>query len=184
MERRIRVLIADNSTVIRRLVADALHLDPDFDVYPATHSCDAVDQISQIRPDLVVLDIELPTIGGVEAVRMIRKTNRDLPIIMLCKSLDAKCDNTLAALAAGANDCVTKAMRIGHVGAAIQYIRSQLIPKIRYWTQLHTEPTALFEAEADHGHDSTYKDIAATDTVAVGTSNNRKCAAGAGSNFR
>jgi two-component system, chemotaxis family, protein-glutamate methylesterase/glutaminase len=169
MEQRIRVLIADNSAVIRRLVAEALHIDPDFEVYPAIHGRDAIDQISHIHPDLVVLDVELPVLDGVEAVREIRRTNRKLPIIMLCKSSDAHCEATLAALAAGANDFVTKAIRIGHVGAAIQYIRSQLIPKIRYWTQPQLEQWEPFESDANHGTEHARAAAHLTATAAVGS---------------
>ncbi len=147
MVERIRILIADDSAVIRRLVANALHIDPDFEVYPAIHGRDALDQIPQVHPDLLVLDAEMPVMDGAEAVRLIRQTNSELPIIMLCKSLDANCPSTLAALAAGANDCVTWAIRIGHVGAAIEYIRNHLIPKIRHWTQPRGEPTGRFETD-------------------------------------
>ncbi|MEK6257819.1 MAG: response regulator [Planctomycetota bacterium] len=184
MEMRIRVLIADDSAVIRRLVADALHIDPDFEVYPAIHGRDAVDQISQIHPDLVVLDVEMPVMDGIEAVRVIRETNRELPIIMLCKSLDADCETTLAALAAGANDYVPKAIRIGHVGSAIQYIRSRLIPKIRYWTQQHIEPTEPSETDTNHGFDLHCETTLAAETATIGTPNNGWRAFGAESGFR
>ena len=173
MERRIRVLIADGSAVIRRLVADALHIDPDFEVYPAIHGRDAVDQISQLRPDLVVLDVDLPILNGVEAVRVIRETHRELPIIMLCRSLDSNCESILAALAAGANDCVTKSIRIGHVEAAIQYIRSQLIPKIRYWTQQQREPAERFESDTNCGLDITCETTHTLETATVSTRTTR-----------
>lgn len=184
MERRIRVLIADGSAVIRRLVADALHIDPDFEVYPAIHGRDAVDQVSQVHPDLVVLDVDLPILNGVEAVRVIRETHRELPIIMLCKPLDSNGESILAALAAGANDCVTKSIRIGHVEAAIQYIRSQLIPKIRYWTQQQREPAERFESDTNCGLDITCETTHTLETATVGTPNNEWCVLGTGSDFR
>ena len=68
MGQRIRVMIADDSAVIRRLVAEGLHSEPEFEVYAAVHGRDAIDQISQVRPDVVVLDFEMPIMGGVEAV--------------------------------------------------------------------------------------------------------------------
>jgi len=186
MERRIRVLIADDSAVIRRLVADALHIDPDFEVYPAIHGRDALDQIAQVHPDLVVLDVEMPIMNGLEAVRLIREFYCDLPVIMFCKSLGANCETTLAALSAGANDCVTKSIRIGHVGAAIQYIRGQLIPKIRYWTQQQPiELAEQFEADTNHGPDFTRETNHSMETAeALGTPGNELCVLGTGSDFR
>ena len=165
MERRIRVLIADGSAVIRRLVADALHIDPDFEVYPAIHGRDAVDQILQVHPDLVVLDVDLPIMNGVEVVRLIRETHRELPIIMFCMSPDARCEATLAA---GANDFVAKAIRIGHVEAAIQYIRTRLIPKIRYWTQRHMEPPERSGADANRKPEIQRESTFTMETAAIG----------------
>lgn len=126
-------MVANDSAVIRRLVTEALSDDPGFEVYPAVHGGDAINQLAAARPHVLVLDTEMPVMNGVQTVRMIRKDNVHLPIIMLCLSTEASLNAMLEAIPAGANDCAKFTVRMGHVASAKKHLRDELIPKIRFW---------------------------------------------------
>ena len=139
MHQPIRVMIANDSSVIRRLVTESLMDAADFEVYPAVHGRDALNQLATARPHVLVLDTEMPVMNGVQTVRAIRAEDPDLPIIMLCLSTEASLNAMLEAIPAGANDCAKFAVRMGHVASAKQHLRDELIPKIRFWANIHIQ---------------------------------------------
>lgn len=133
MRHSIRVMIANDSSVIRRLVTEAL-IDADgFEVFPAVHGADALNQLATVRPHVLVLDTEMPVMNGPQTVRAIRQDNPDLPIIMLCLSSHASLKAMVEAIPAGANDCAKFVVRMGHVASAKKHLADELIPKIRFW---------------------------------------------------
>ena len=128
---RIRVVVVDDSVVIRRLVKDVLADDPNIDVVGVAENGEiAVERINELRPDAVTMDIEMPKMNGIEAVRELRKTHPRLPIVMFSTLTERGASATLDALAAGASDYVTKPANVGSVAESRQNIRDQLIPKL------------------------------------------------------
>lgn len=172
MPSRIRVLVADHSTVIRRLVAEALHADPEFEVYAATDCQDAIAQIPHVRPDVVLLDLEIPTVEGIDAVHAIRSCDRSLPILMLCRSSEANGDRLFKAMARGAGDYLTKAIRIGHVDAAVKYFERHLPSKIRLLTRKNESAIQPDVARRDVATER-HEVAKAVEIVVVGTSSGR-----------
>jgi two-component system chemotaxis response regulator CheB len=130
-------MIANDSAVIRRLVTEALDDADGFEVYPAVHGGDALNQLATAKPHVVVLDTEMPVMSGVETVRAIREEDPLLPIIMLCLSTEASLKAMIEAIPAGANDCAKFTLRMGHVASAKMHLREELIPKIRFWADHH-----------------------------------------------
>jgi two-component system chemotaxis response regulator CheB len=129
---KIRVLIVDDAVVVRRILTDVLTSDPDIEVAGiAANGQIALQKIQQLAPDLVTMDVEMPTMNGVETVRAIRKTHPKLPVIMFSTLTARGAEATLDALAAGATDYVTKPANVGSVSVAMERIREQLIPKIK-----------------------------------------------------
>jgi len=135
----IRVMIANDSAVIRRLVTEALQDADGFEVYSAVNGQDAMNQLPTARPHVLVLDTEMPVMNGVRTVRAIREDNAILPIIMLCLSTEASLNAMVEAIPAGANDCAKFALRMGHVASAKKLLREELIPKIRFWANYHLQ---------------------------------------------
>jgi two-component system chemotaxis response regulator CheB len=131
-------MIANDSAVIRRLVCEALQDANDFEVFPAVHGGDALNQLPIARPHVLVLDTEMPIMNGVQTVRAIREDDDELPIIMLCLSTEASLRAMAEAIPAGANDCAKFTLRMGHVDAAKRHLRDELIPKIRFWAERHS----------------------------------------------
>ena len=95
-------MVVDDSVVVRRLVGDVLSSDADIEVVgTAVNGKAAVTKVDQLRPDLITMDIEMPELDGVSAVRQIRANGSRVPIIMFSTLTDRGATATLDALAAG-----------------------------------------------------------------------------------
>lgn len=130
--RKIRVLIIDDAVVIRRLLTDILTEDPALEVVGAAATGTiGLAKISQVKPDLVTLDIEMPGLSGLETLVEIRKLYPTLPVIMFSTLTERGASATLDALALGASDYVTKPSNTGSMAAGVQAVRDALIPKIK-----------------------------------------------------
>ncbi len=128
----IKVLVVDDSVVIRRLVSDLLSSDPDIEVVgTAVNGHAAQTRVEQLRPDVVTMDIEMPVMDGIGAVRTLRASGCKLPIIMFSTLTERGAAATLDALAAGATDYVAKPANIGSVERSMQQVREALIPRIK-----------------------------------------------------
>jgi two-component system chemotaxis response regulator CheB len=128
----VRVLVVDDSVVVRRLVSDALSSDPDIEVVgTASNGRLALTKLSQVAPDLVTLDIEMPEMDGISALRQLRADGHRLPVIMFSTLTERGASATLDALEAGASDYVTKPSNSGSIGESLEQVRSSLVPKIK-----------------------------------------------------
>lgn len=129
---KIRILIVDDSVVVRRMVNNLLSNEPTIEVVgSAPNGRIALAKITQVNPDLILLDVEMPEMDGLETLAAIRKTHPQLPVIMFSALTERGAAATLDALALGANDYVTKPTQLGSKEAAFEYVRQQLIPKIK-----------------------------------------------------
>ncbi|GGK17954.1 chemotaxis response regulator protein-glutamate methylesterase [Pilimelia terevasa] len=128
----ISVLVVDDSIVVRRLISDALGTAPDIEVVgTAANGRLALQRVTQLAPAVITMDIEMPEMNGIEAVRELRRTGVRTPIIMFSTLTASGASATLDALAAGATDYVTKPANTGSVHASIAAVRDQLVPRIR-----------------------------------------------------
>jgi two-component system chemotaxis response regulator CheB len=127
----ISVLVVDDSVVVRRLIVDALSDAPNIHVVgTAANGLLAQSRIDQLKPDVVTMDIEMPQMNGIEAVRELRKRHPRLPVIMFSTLSASGASSTLEALAAGATDYVTKPSNVGSIAESTAAVRDQLVPKI------------------------------------------------------
>jgi two-component system chemotaxis response regulator CheB len=129
---KIRVLVVDDSVVVRRLVSDALTVDPQIEVVGiAQNGSIAVAKAQSLRPDLITMDIEMPVMNGIEAVKAVRALGLKMPILMFSTLTAHGAAATLDALAAGATDYVTKPTNHGDMSQATRVIGAELLPKIK-----------------------------------------------------
>jgi len=104
----VRVLIVDDSAVIRQLLSMLLSEDPDIEVVgTASDPYEARDCIKALNPDVVTLDVEMPNMDGVTFLRKIM-TLRPMPVIMVSTLTQAGAEVTLEALEIGAVDFIAK----------------------------------------------------------------------------
>jgi two-component system chemotaxis response regulator CheB len=128
----IRILIVDDSSVTRRVLSNALASDPAVEVAgTASDGRIALAKITQLNPDLITLDVEMPNLSGLETITEIRKLRPKLPIIMFSTLTERGASTTLDALALGASDYVTKPSNTGSLDVTIERIKQDLLPKIK-----------------------------------------------------
>lgn len=129
---KVRVLIVDDSAVMRKIIASALQKEPSIEIAGyAANGLQAIEAIQTCNPDVVTLDIEMPEMDGLTALREIRKDNKYLPIIMFSSLTHKGAQAAVMALTAGASDYVGKpANATGGIDDAFKVLETELIPKI------------------------------------------------------
>src|SRR6266404_1661113 len=129
---RIRILVVDDSAIIRKLLCDALSKDPELEVIAsAGDGRIALAKIAQLHPDIITLDVEMPVMNGLETLVELRKLYPKIPVIMFSTLTERGASATLDALAMGASDYATKPSNTGSPAEAIEVIRAELVPKIK-----------------------------------------------------
>ncbi len=128
-----RVLVVDDAVVIRKIISETVNRDPGLEVVGlASNGKIALQKIPQVNPDIVILDVEMPEMNGLETIRELRKTYAKLPVIMFSTLTGKGTVTTIEALTAGASDYVCKPANVGNVTESIQRLESELIPKIKH----------------------------------------------------
>jgi len=134
---RIRVLVVDDSVVIRRLVTNALERDPLLElVGTASNGSIGMQRIQQLNPDVITLDIEMPEMDGLEMLRRIRQEFPHLRVIMFSTLTERGAAKTLEALTLGADDYVAKGSHQASLDGSIDRLREEMVPKIRQFFRL------------------------------------------------
>jgi two-component system chemotaxis response regulator CheB len=134
---RIRVMVVDDSVVIRRLVTQALEQDSMIEVVgTASNGAIGLQRIPQFTPDVITLDIEMPDMNGLEMLRRIRREFPQLRVIMFSTLTERGAAITLEALTLGADDYVTKASNEGSLDRSLARLREEMIPKIKQFFRM------------------------------------------------
>ena len=108
MSARIRVLIVDDSAVVRKLVTDALRADPELEVVgTAIDPYVARDKIKELKPDVLTLDLEMPRMDGLTFLRILMEQH-PLPVVIMSSLTQRGSDYALEALRLGACDVLGK----------------------------------------------------------------------------
>ncbi len=127
-ERRIRVMVVDDAIVVRRLLTRWIAAEPDMTVAACLRTGrEAVEQIEECDPDVVVLDIDMPELDGLSALPLLLKKKRDLIVIMASTLTRRSAEISFRALSLGAVDYIPKP----ELTAASSAFQRELIEKIR-----------------------------------------------------
>lgn len=107
-KRKIKVLIVDDSALVRSLLTDILRTDPDIDVVGvASDAHMAREKIKQLNPDVLTLDVEMPKMDGITFLKNLMRL-RPMPVVMVSSLTERGADVTLEALSLGAVDFLSK----------------------------------------------------------------------------
>ncbi|HTU81841.1 MAG TPA: chemotaxis response regulator protein-glutamate methylesterase [Candidatus Acidoferrales bacterium] len=167
----INVLVVDDSAFMRRAITKILENEPDLHVVATARSGEeAVAKAAQLNPDVVTMDVEMPGIGGLEAVRQIVAYHR-VPIVMVSSLTREGAETTFLALELGAVDFVAKP---DAAYTDINEVARDLVAKIRTFARRGARPLAARDA-AERATEPLLRPVHAPATgryecVAVGTS--------------
>jgi two-component system chemotaxis response regulator CheB len=129
---KLRVMVVDDSVVIRGMISRWIAAEPDMEVTASLRTgLDAVNQLERINPDVAVLDIEMPELDGISALPQLLAKKRDLIIIMASTLTRRNAEISFKALSLGASDYIPKPESTREAAAA-ETFRHDLIQKIRH----------------------------------------------------
>ena len=127
MEHKIRVLVVDDSAVVRRMISEALALDPAIEVVGT--ACDpyiARDKILELQPDVLTLDIEMPRMDGLTFLKILQQ-HRPMPVVVISSLTQTGSKAALTALEYGAVDVLAKPTSAWNLGS----LREQLAHRVK-----------------------------------------------------
>jgi two-component system chemotaxis response regulator CheB len=125
--KKIRVLVVDDSAVVRRAISEALSQDPEIEV--AGTACDpyvARDRIIELQPDVITLDIEMPRMDGLTFLRILQR-HRPMPVVVISSLTPVGSKAAMDALSAGAVDVIAKPSSAWSLGN----LREQLAVRVK-----------------------------------------------------
>jgi two-component system, chemotaxis family, protein-glutamate methylesterase/glutaminase len=129
MQNQIKVLVVDDSAFMRKSLSLLLESDPKIKVIDtAIDGLVAIEKVKRLKPDIVTLDVEMPKMDGITALRRIMK-ECPTPVIMVSSLTIEGADITLQALDLGAVDFIPKEMSF--VSVAITGIKEELVNKVK-----------------------------------------------------
>ena len=117
----IRVLVTDDSVVVRRIVSEVIDRDPDLEVVgTARDGADGLRQIEALNPDIMTLDVEMPRMDGYQFATHVRNDPRvkDTPIVMITSRSSEK--HRARAIEIGVNDYLVKPYQENQLMGALQ----------------------------------------------------------------
>lgn len=123
-----KALVVDDSAFMRKLIADFLNSHPQIEVVGvARNGKDAIDKLMSLEPDVITLDVEMPVMDGLEALKEIMRL-RPTPVVMLSSTTKKGAENTVLAMESGAVDFVAKPG--GAISLNLGMIKDEIIEKV------------------------------------------------------
>jgi two-component system chemotaxis response regulator CheB len=127
--RRIRVLVVDDSAMVRQILSELLATDPGIEVVGTASDAHAArEKIKALNPDVLTLDVEMPKMDGITFLRNLMRL-RPMPVVMVSSLTERGADVTLDALSCGAVDFLAKPKL--DVAATLRDYAGELIEKVR-----------------------------------------------------
>jgi CheY-like chemotaxis protein len=119
------ILVVDDDIVVRNMVREVL-MDHGYSVWVAENGVEALDLLQQLTPDLILLDIAMPQMDGIEALRRVRNQCPEVPVVMLTAYGDV--ETAALALRQGAVDYVPKPFNVGYLERVVMLQLAQVAP--------------------------------------------------------
>src|ERR1700720_4710096 len=142
----LRVMVVDDSVVIRGLIGRWIEAEPDMVVAASLRTgLDAVNQLERVNPDVAVLDIEMPDLDGISALPLLLAKKRNLVVIMASTLTRRNAEISFKALSLGASDYIPKPESTREPAAA-ETFRHDVIQKIRHLGAKVRRPLQISQA--------------------------------------
>ena len=126
-----KVLVIDDSAVVRGMLSKIIKAEPGLELAGTAANGElGIDKAARLAPDVIVLDIEMPVMGGLEALVHLRRRHPKTPIIMFSTLTAKGAAASLDALQKGASDYSTKPSNTSSAAGSIELVREDLIKKI------------------------------------------------------
>jgi DNA-binding NarL/FixJ family response regulator len=173
-ETPIRVMLVDDQELFRRGLDLVLRDEPDIEIVgEAGDGLAAIERAAELQPDVVMMDVRLPGVGGIEAARRIRNAQPATKVVMLTVSDDE--EDLFGAIRAGASGYLLKEISIDEVADAVRaVVRGQALVTPSMATKLFSEFNVLSRrVDAQHGTTPrlTDREVEVLRLVAKGMSN-------------
>lgn len=170
MTRTIRVLVVDDAVAVRRTVSESLARDPDIKVAAtAANGRIALAKLDRVRPDVVILDVEMPEMDGLKTLVRLRESHPGLPVIMFSSYTEPGAAATLDALSLGATDYVTKPSTL-RLGDGVKPFHEELRQKVKGVTAHLFSPAVVPVEQVPALNRSRSSDFRKPRIVAIGAS--------------
>ena len=129
---KISVLVCDDSALMRKMITQMIEEDPSLYVAAtAANGIFALNKIPVVKPDIIILDIEMPEMNGLEFLEECKKQNINIPVIVLSSLVKRGAKITMKALELGAKDFILKPS--GSISQDIAKVRDELIRLIHVY---------------------------------------------------
>jgi two-component system chemotaxis response regulator CheB len=130
----IKLLVVDDSALVRKLLSQVFAAEPDFEIKIARNGAEALEQLASFAPDVITLDIHMPQMDGLACLDRIM-VERPTPVVMVSSLTAEGAETTLEALRLGAVDFVAKPE--GAVSLRIHEVAPDLVAKVRAAARAH-----------------------------------------------
>ncbi len=127
---KIKVIVVDDSALMRKIISDMINEETDMEVIDtARNGEELLSKLEKNSPDTITLDVEMPKMDGITALKEMKRKNFDIPVIMLSSISTKGTELTMECLEAGAFDFIPKPS--GTISLDINKVKSDLVQKIR-----------------------------------------------------
>ncbi|WP_026881216.1 protein-glutamate methylesterase/protein-glutamine glutaminase [Clostridium akagii] len=128
--KKMKVIVVDDSALMRKIISDMLNADADIEVIcAARNGIDLMEKLSIYKPNVITLDVEMPMMNGIETLKKLKKDGSTIPVIMLSSVTKDGTSQTMDSLAYGAFDFVAKPS--GVISIDINKVAAELILKVK-----------------------------------------------------
>jgi two-component system chemotaxis response regulator CheB len=169
--KKLNVLVVDDSAFMRKVITDIIEDNPDLSVVgTAKNGQEAVEKIKELSPDIVTMDVEMPIMDGITALKIIMN-EMPLPIIMLSSLTKEGADATVRALELGAIDFITKPSSIFKMNT--EDMKIQLHEKLKMASKANVKSRHVLKSELTTPDRKVFNfkaDPSVNNIVAIGTS--------------
>lgn len=128
--KKIRVIVVDDSALMRKIISDMINSEDDMEVVDiAKNGQELLNKISHNTPHVITLDVEMPIMDGMTALKELKRLNKNIPVIMLSSISQKGTQLTMECLESGAFDFIPKPS--GAISLDINKVKDELVQKIR-----------------------------------------------------